>query len=53
MPPPTPAFTEGERKDMTAFLNWLAASRETVRADVDAHTAEAELDWSTVPWWEY
>ena len=53
MPAPVPAFTDEERRDVAAYLNWLSSERETLRADVAPALGLDELDWEAVPWWEF
>ncbi|RMH14774.1 MAG: cytochrome c [Gemmatimonadetes bacterium] len=54
MPPPTPAFDEGEREAVKAFFAWMDAERSRLRSALDAAAeARAPLSLARLPWWEF
>ncbi len=50
MPPPTPPFSDDERRDVISFLRWVQVNRGDLQADL---RAARTVDWTAIPWWEY
>ncbi len=53
MPPPEPAFDEGQIDRLVAYFRWLNTNRATLSEDAERRRAERAVDWSKLPWWEY
>lgn len=53
MPPPTPAFSERQKTDLIAYLEWLYENRSALLMDSNQRQAARSVDWSRLPWWEF
>jgi nitric oxide reductase subunit C len=53
MPPPTPAFRDGELDALMTFLAWLGENREAIAAGMRARGPDRSVRFSDIPWWEY
>ncbi len=53
MPPPVPPLDAADRDALMAFLEFLAANREQLKAATEALAADRSLDWRALPWWEF
>ncbi|MEE8142709.1 MAG: cytochrome c, partial [Planctomycetota bacterium] len=49
---PAPKLSVQEREAVYQFLAWLAKNRKRIHERLDV-TAQGELRWSEIPWWEY
>jgi hypothetical protein len=52
MPPPAPALSATEQRDVIAYLGWLNENRAGLVADARRRDRRS-VDWSRLPWWEY
>ncbi len=53
MPPPVPPFSPDELSAVTAFLEWLNESRDSIASAMRATRPSRSIRWSDIPWWEY
>jgi len=53
MPPPVPAFSEGQRDGLIAYFRWLNENRDDLVIQTQRLTSGRDTDWSNLPWWEY
>jgi nitric oxide reductase subunit C len=53
MPPPIPAFSDGQKSELIAWFHWLNENRDTLESESDRRMSQRNVDWSRLDWWEF